>query len=517
MASDSPVQIFVSYARNDDASPPDEPTKKGFVTALYDQLRYRFKDYGDPKLKLWRDTRRVDQADQFDHKIADAIQASALMVVILSPNWMSSDYCRQELKAFTDRWRSDESGIRERIVVVGKRHVENDRRPSLLQGQNGFRFYALDDPDEVNLEREFFVHGMVRDNQYHERLDELAKSLRRRALRYAQPEGISTPPPETISLKPRPAGDRAVYLAKPAGDMRSAYDRMVVELANSGYTIVPDPAKDIPVDSTAVKFIDEALSTADFSIHLLGEKPGFAPDDAEPIVKLQLARAAEKPANGERGRKLKRIIWAPKILDLNAAQSEAHELRDPLEVLSRFGSYMDTDAVEGDILSKFVELVAQRLSHAAVPQQTFDETPANARIYVNHRPEDIGYAYEIGMALRARDITPQFPANEGTDAERVQWHKKHLRECDAVVVCWASAPDVWAKVTSNELVDWKTLGRTKGFTRRGLVAGPPPGMPKKMGVQFYSKEEIDVALDLTGLPNPPGPEDLAPLLANSGR
>ncbi|MER9216802.1 toll/interleukin-1 receptor domain-containing protein [Mesorhizobium sp. M0663] len=510
MVSDSPVQIFVSYARNDDVSPPDEPAKKGFITALYDQLHYRFRDYGDPKPKLWRDVRQVDQADQFDKKIAEAIEASALMLAVLSPNWMSSDYCKQELKIFTDRWRSDESGIRERIIVVGKRHVANDRRPSLLQGQSGIQFYALDDPDEVDLEREFFVHGVSRDNQYYERLDELAKVLRRRAVRYASHE--MTPPPEAISLKPRPTSDRAVYLAKPASDTRSAYDRMVVELTNSGYTIVPDPAKDIPVDSTAVKFVDDALSTADFSIHLLGEKPGFAPDDAEPIVKLQLSRAAQKAANEEDARKLKRIIWAPKILDLNAAGSE-QGLRDPLEVLSRFGSYMDTDAVEGDTLSKFVELVAQRLSRAVVPQQTFDETPANARMYVYHRPEDIGYAYEIGMALRARDITPRFPAVEGTDAERVRLHKQNLRECDAVVVCWASAPDVWAKVSSNELVDWKTLGRTKRFTRRGLVAGPPPGMPKKMGVQFYSKDEIDVAIDLTALPNPPGPDDLAPLLA----
>ncbi|MER9547072.1 toll/interleukin-1 receptor domain-containing protein, partial [Mesorhizobium sp. M0437] len=238
MVSDSPVQIFVSYARNDDVSPPDEPAKKGFITALYDQLHYRFRDYGDPKPKLWRDVRQVDQADQFDKKIAEAIEASALMLAVLSPNWMSSDYCKQELKIFTDRWRSDESGIRERIIVVGKRHVANDRRPSLLQGQSGIQFYALDDPDEVDLEREFFVHGVSRDNQYYERLDELAKVLRRRAVRYASHE--MTPPPEAISLKPRPTSDRAVYLAKPASDTRSAYDRMVVELTNSGYTIVPD-------------------------------------------------------------------------------------------------------------------------------------------------------------------------------------------------------------------------------------------------------------------------------------
>ena len=255
------------------------------------------------------------------------------------------------------------------------------------------------------------------------------------------------------------------------------------------------------------------MSAAEFSVHLLGEKPGFAPDDAEPIVRLQLARAGEKASGGEGRQKLKRLIWAPKIADLSAPGNGENELRDPLEVLARFGSYMETDVVEGDTLSKFVDLVNQKLSRAALPSHPVDEAPSNSRIYVYHRPEDSEYAFTIGMALKAHDISPTFPALEGPDAERVRLHKQFLRECDSVLVCWATAPDVWAKVISNELVDWKVLGRTKGFTRRGLVAGPPPGMPKKMGVEFYSREEIDVALDLTALPHPPGPEDIAPLLS----
>jgi hypothetical protein len=513
--SDSLVQIFVSYARNDDVPPPEDLTKKGFVTALCDQLHYSFRNYGDPKPKLWRDVRKVDRADQFDKKIAEAINASSLLLVILSPNWMSSEYCRKELKIFTDRW-SGSGGVREQIIVVSKRYVADDRRPSLLQGQSGYPFYALDDADEVDLEREFFVRGEVCDKQYYERVDDLAKVLRRRALRLTTRQGALTVEPEAMVLTPRPKSDKAIYLAKPASDMRGAYDRLVVELTSSGYTVVPDPAKDIPVDATALNFIDDALSEADISIHLLGEKPGYAPDDADPITKLQLSRAARRSAGTARvdgGCRLGRIIWAPKILNSDSARNVVQNVRDPLQVLTKFDSYLETDTVEGDTLSKFVELVAQRLSHAPIPHQTIGDGPSNARVYIYHRPEDIEYAFDIGKALRARDITPRFPAIEGSDAERVQLHRRHLRECDSVVVCWASAPDVWAKVSSNELVDWKVLGRTKSFSRRGLVAGPPPGMPKKMGLEFFSKEEIDVALDLTSLTHPPGPDDVTPLLA----
>ena len=75
MVSDSPVQIFVSYARNDDVPPHEDPTKNGFVTYLHHQLDFAFRDFGDPKPRFWRDVRRIDKADQFDTKIADAIEA----------------------------------------------------------------------------------------------------------------------------------------------------------------------------------------------------------------------------------------------------------------------------------------------------------------------------------------------------------------------------------------------------------------------------------------------------------
>jgi hypothetical protein len=511
----NPIQIFVSYARNDDASPPEDLTKKGFVTALHNQLYYLLGDLGEPKPKIWRDVRRIDRADQFDEEIAHAISDSAMLLIILSRNWMASAACREELNSFRDRWKCEgEMGLRQRIVVVGKRHVPPESRPSLLQHQEGYLFYALDDPDEVGLEREFFVRGEVRDNRYVTRLEELAGLLWRRGARFGAGEGIQIETPERRWQEPRPKNDKAVYLAKPASDMRGAYDRLVTELTSSGYAVVPDPSKDIPTDTRAVQFVDEALSQADIAIHLLGEKSGFAPDGAEPIVKLQLARAASRLAGAAiSGEQFRRIIWAPKVLNLNSSEQRLDQVRDPLGVLEKFDRYVSSDTIEGDTLSKLVELVILRLSRATVPRQNLDDELGNARAYVYHRPEDMEYAFDIGKALKERNITPRFPAYEGSDAERVQLHRQYLRECDSVVVCWASAPDVWVKVTSNELVDWRVLGRTKEFARRGLVAGPPPGMPKRMFVELFPKDEMDVVVDLTSCLHPQA-ADLGPLIGN---
>jgi hypothetical protein len=512
--SESPVQIFISYARNDNALPPDVLDKKGFVTTLHEQLNYSFRTFGEPRPKIWRDTGQIDRGDQFDQKIADAINASAVLLVVLSPNWLSSSYCRSELTAFCERWKSDPDTLRERIIVVGKRHVPDDRRPSLLQGQVGYQFYALDDPDEVDPEREYFERGMIRDDRYHDRLGSLAKMLRRRAERYGAAEREGPGPIRIEPVAPASKSGRTIFLAKPANDMRAAYDRLVIELRGAGHEVVPDPAKEMPdVDTVAERFVEEALARADASIHLLGEKPGIAPDGGEPIVKFQLARAsaawAARSIGGSEGRFL-RIVWAPKVLDSPGSNGAADATRNPLEVLARFDRHVPGDMIEGDTLSNFVQSVGQRLARAVVGR--VPEALTNSRVYLSYRPEDTDYALEIAKALQARQISPKWLAYEESSAERVQLHRRYLRECDSVVVCWASASDVWVKATSDEWADWRQLGRTSPFARRTLIAGPPPGQPKRMFAGLWPTPEIDLVVDLTGREHPV-PEDLSSLIA----
>ena len=141
------VQIFMSYARVDDAPPPHLPDAKGFVTFLHEQLAFELRRIGAPWPKIWRDTKRIENADQFEPRIEQAISDSSILLVVLSKNWISRPYCVRELESFAERWKAD-GGLRERIVVAAKREVDPDRRPSLLQGQVGIKFYALDEHEE---------------------------------------------------------------------------------------------------------------------------------------------------------------------------------------------------------------------------------------------------------------------------------------------------------------------------------------------------------------------------------
>jgi TIR domain len=174
---DEPPTIFISYARDDDLSPGDKPDGKGFVAFLDDALRYEFGVLGPERPKIWLDTKRIAGGDQFASEIEEALKNASLLLVILSPNWIANDWCRRELDTFAKY--HGPYRLRERIVIVGKRHVDSDKRPTLLQGQKGFAFYHRnEDPEEIAGDYEFFDRGEPRDARYWERLKALAAYLR---------------------------------------------------------------------------------------------------------------------------------------------------------------------------------------------------------------------------------------------------------------------------------------------------------------------------------------------------
>jgi hypothetical protein len=500
------VQIFISYARDDDYAPPGRDEAKGFVTYLDEQLRYELIGLGAPRPILWRDKRHIDSGDKFDPKIAAAIKASSLMLVVLSRNWVARPWCRRELDLFRERWSSDDEA-RHRIVIASRNHVAGDQVPGLLQGQEGYRFFDLDRDSEAGQEQEFFARGRVLDPRYEVRIGDLARYLWRAAARFEAP-GADLNPPDTKAVAPPMASKgRTVFLAKPAGDMRLAYDRLCKELTAAGYGVVPPPGEGVPFDGSAEAFIDEALAQAEVSVHPIGDKPGYAPEDLPPIVKLQLARAAAHEAAHS---DFRRILWAPRIV---AEDDNSGNERDPLIVVASLDRQLDSDTIVGDNLSEFAEFLLQHLDRTAPPTGLPDAVGVGVgdSVYVYHRPEDESYAIDLAVALRGRKLHAVLPAVEGNPAELDAFHRDTLRHCAAIVLCWANASEVWARATCRELRSWEKLGRAAKFTLRGLVAGPPPSGRKSVLVKLPPEDEIDVILDLTALDRP-SPEALDPLL-----
>ena len=512
------VQIFISYARNDDVRPPDDREAKGFVTALKENLDYELVRLGEPRPELWLDLPNVDDADQFDPTIQQAIDNSSLFVVVLSRNWLHRPYCRKELQAFRQRWaHEDDFTFTHRIIVVSLNDVDEAQCPDWLKGQVGYRFYKFVGRRDPGSEYLFYDRGKVKDDLYYERAKKLGGILWRRSnhIERRNPSDEGEQPSPLIPVTQLAPGQKghSIYLAVPANDMREPYHRLVKELTGWGHTIVPDPAADIPDDAAAIAFFDDALAKADLSIHLLGNKRGFALDHErhETIVPLQLARAGERAAADIGAMKpFRRIIWAPKVVPENGDASEQDAVRNPAAVIDRFCMPINSDCVIGDNLSKFVEFLGPHLARSFRTLEEGQPIQRGGTVYLNHKPEDEDYAFELALLMKQCEAHPVLRALDGPPEDLIQFHHENLRDCDSVVVCWAAASEVAARVMWDELEDWHAIGRAKEFSRRGLIAGPPPGPRKKKVDVLFSTSKVDVIVDLTSR-EVPVPQDLAPL------
>jgi hypothetical protein len=476
--------IFISYARDDDIQPSALPDGKGFVTFLDEAIREEFVNLGPERPVIWRDTRRISDAAQFTPEIEQALKDATFLLVVLSPNWMARPWCKRELDTFAKY--HGPNGIRERIFVVSKRHVEHDKRPSLLQGQVGFEFYVRNkESGEIVGDHEFFGRGKVLDDRYWEKLRQLAVSL------------LLRKPAERVY----PPSGRTIFVAKPAADMVAGYGRIVNELVGRGHTVLPSPAQDIPIGSRATDVIDAALENAEIAIHLLGEKAGGVPDDQQlPIVKLQLARAAAK-ADKNDAASFHRVIWAPGFWTIQTdADQPAREItRHPNDVLARFDRALPTDKIQGDSESKFIDFLLQHLAVPPVSPETITlaDIDGDLRLYLDHSEKDTEYALSLAQALQQRKLETLFPVFEGRGAETRRLNNRRLAESDAVVVCWALESEAWVHAETNRLRDWHRLGRTRPFSYRAVVAAPPPGTRKKNGKMLFPRSEIDLVVDLS--------------------
>ena len=248
------VWSFISYAHDDNLPTGGGADEEGFVSFLERMLEVQLRDIGAQEAKLWRDAKRFSNGDPFDAEIEDALKKSAILIVVMSPNWLKRPYCLKELDAFVRlRKMNGVDRVEERIIVVGKQYVARENRPEPLRVQEGFSFFDRDAENDVSAEKRFFDGGKICDPRFLKIRDALAELLGKRVQRVVAGGAMGTLVPPDVRIA-GPTG-RTVYLAKPAADMEQAYGRLALELQGRGYSVVPDVSANIP-NTGARDYID---------------------------------------------------------------------------------------------------------------------------------------------------------------------------------------------------------------------------------------------------------------------
>jgi hypothetical protein len=475
--------VFVSYAHADD----ELLNNVNWVTQFERELKVKLRMVVGKPVEVWFDHQQVDPAHVIDAHIPDQVRRSGILVSVVSPSYVESDWCTRELEAFIDSAKNKGGvaiGNKLRIIKVVKTPVAPPapeiREP--LKGLKGCEFFRLDQHDRP---RELWLGDPNVAAEYGLKVGDVAEEIRKLFLLIKK--GVDEP------AAPR----RTVYLAEATADLAREHDWLRRELEARGYAVVPDRA--LPVEAGELEAtVKEFLKSAELSVHLIGARYGFVPDGAEhSIVEIQNQLASECDTAG-----FSRILWIPPGLQ----PLQEHQTAFINKIRSQPGGAARFDLLETsrEELKSFVldRMDRKKSPEPAAPQPS---SAAGTRIYLIRDPRDESDVEPLIRYLDEQGFVVIHPLGAGEPEQVREDHKENLLLCDAVLIWWGHADEFWLRQKMRDLIKAPGMGRTTPFRATAVcIAGPPAPEKDKF---ICSAREARVLRFADGLK----PEPLAPV------
>lgn len=175
---------FFSYASI------DWDAESAFIRDLVDKLQLQARaNHGNRRFSLEWDRKGVRWADDWAKKLPELIDSTDLFFLLLSPSWIQSDICRQELALFLKR--EEAQGWSDRVFVIRFREIPlvdptitNEMRTILdqLETRHFKSWQSLPDADSAARDVEYRVAGK-----------EIAEKLRAIDAAYQAPDTATRP------------------------------------------------------------------------------------------------------------------------------------------------------------------------------------------------------------------------------------------------------------------------------------------------------------------------------------
>jgi hypothetical protein len=138
--------VFISYAWLDNE--PLTEGQKGWVTHFHRDLEKRVEKLLGAEVRIWRDDRELRGNELFAQRIYSRFPKTGILVSVVSPRYVQSDWCLSELNEFCAK--AEETGglylqEKSRVFPVVKTPIERDAAPPQMQQILDYKFFELDD------------------------------------------------------------------------------------------------------------------------------------------------------------------------------------------------------------------------------------------------------------------------------------------------------------------------------------------------------------------------------------
>lgn len=511
---DYQYDLFISYAHIDDLSPFGE--EKGWIDLLHERLSVLITQALGSPVRIWRDGHRLQGNDDLSGAIGDGVTRSLLLVPIISPRYVQSDWCNREMEAFhaaaptpTPTAGTAAPRFRSRVFKVVKtplpEHLKN-REPVHIRNLIGYQFYGEDEASGQL--REF--NPDTSDKQYWTMLYRLVADIKQTLieLKYtpgatneagaiAPPSTTSTAaaasvspanvspadvPPATADAAPTPVVESApppskfVYLAETTSDLTHERELVRDELRQRGYGVLPE--QKLPLDSLDALSgaVRSDLVRSALSVHLVGVKYGSTPeDDARSVVRVQEELAAERGASDHT---FQRLLWMPPGLATPALEvSDARQNAFVSELQTRVaaGSELLQTSVE-DLKTRVVEKLEPPAKAPARPHRR----SKLKRVYLicENRDSELVWPIKEHLFKHKFEVITWLDGDEAA-ASLMEYHRKNLKECDAALIYFGSGDEPWVRKNIEDLEKAYGYGREEDWSASAVYVGSPPNKQKE--------------------------------------
>ncbi len=456
--------VFISYAHEDNEYPRYGP--RGWVERFYEALKARLggiRSEEEASVFLDQGPSGITGSSMLTPTIKETLSGCGVLVIIVSPAYLASKWCADELKFFRDSAAKTgglRAGTKTRVLKVLKLPVApNAFRTGVaeLDDAVGYPFcqYRADGkPIELDP-----PHGDYMGTEFGCAINALAYDI----------DAILQALPGRRQAGSRGPADSGipVYLAETSSDMSEYRERIRQELEQFGCTISPSVQR-LPGPDYAEQ-VKADLAGARLSVHLIGDSYGLIPErSTESIVQMQYQLAGEEHV---RRPEFLRMVWMPPGLHLDEerqAKFVAALQDDPQLVVTP--------------LEEFKTIVHNQLKPKKPAVAKRDEgAPKSVYLIFDMPDQDAAKSVDDWLFEHGFEVLKRGPETQGRS--QLAMHKEFLKASDGVLIYYGETTDDWLQMNLIEFRKVFATGR-KRTPPCGVVLADPK-RPDKEGFRSH--------------------------------
>ncbi|MEW5804520.1 MAG: toll/interleukin-1 receptor domain-containing protein [bacterium] len=451
--------IFISYAHVDDEPIPG--AEEGWVSTLVGGLKTLLAQRlgRSDTFSLWMDY-RLSLHEPITPELLSTIEHSAVLVVILSPGYLASEWCQRERNTFLQMVR-DRPRRNSRIFVVERDKIETSERPAEFRDLLGYRFWVEDKGCRTPR-----ILGEPRPNPsdpksqpYYDRLNDLSHDMAEELKRIR--ESVESPDAERERVDTRPA----VFLAEVTDDLVIQRDEVMRYLVQAGLRVLPETQLYFSEPAAFQKAVDRDLEECKIFVQLLSGLTGrrCAHGPSHICLQYQLALKAGKQI----------LQWRSPSLDTATTADKDHR-----------------NLLEGEtVLAVGLEEFKREVVELALAKPAPRVSAVCTLVFLDANREDDSLAREVVRVMEKNEIGYVLPLRSGHPADV----RKDLEEClldsDGVIVVYGTVTPVWAREQLRycRKIMYK---REEPLKAIAVYEGPPPGPKDPLNIALPGMQII---------------------------